>query len=179
MELPIDVVKLEQHFQKPPKLHNDDRQKRSIIVSLQQLDACDHQCYSADIIYKADISCAHGIKRYQITGEVGKKLCQYKQQKSTENNVEDHMNSRDDLSALVSEIGSLSLSDVNFLHLYSEGLSITVADLILFAYTYFLLVSTQYVMNNMFFHFQERKIVVVSNNDMEKSYKTTGMLTKS
>lgn len=97
------------------------------------------------MVYQADIPCAHGVKRYQITGDVGKKLCQYKNKESIQNGGGDHKVCGEDLEALSSEISALSLNDVNFVHLYSEGRSITVADLILFSCIYFLLVSIGHV----------------------------------
>ncbi|KAL5011971.1 hypothetical protein ScPMuIL_010522 [Solemya velum] len=152
LELPIDVVKLEQHFHKPAKLHNDDRQKRSIIAELQQLNTNDHQCYSSDVVYQADIPCAHGVKRYQITGDVGRRLCQYKNKESIQNGGGDHKVCGEDLEALSLEIGALSLNDVNFVHLYSEGRSITVADLILFSCIYFLLKYLNFSMDSLSEH---------------------------
>ncbi|KAK3599982.1 hypothetical protein CHS0354_012635 [Potamilus streckersoni] len=57
----------------------------------------------------------------------------------------DHMASEiTDVDSLISFVKNMTLHNIEFVHLYSEGIQITVADLILFVYMYYLMKSIQF-----------------------------------
>ncbi|KAL8575601.1 hypothetical protein ACOMHN_028622 [Nucella lapillus] len=145
--LPEDLLRLEDHLGKPVKLHNDDRCRRQELASLQA-DLCDPQ-HRADIVSGSRLEggrfelqrskpLPHGWKRFTVHagGVEGQGTGEHPSSGATHSEV---------TQAQVCEvIRSLTYLDIHFVHLYSEGMEMTIADLCLFSYLYFLLESVEF-----------------------------------
>ncbi|XP_076467808.1 glutathione S-transferase C-terminal domain-containing protein-like [Babylonia areolata] len=154
--LPADLIKLEAHFEKPAKVHNDDRQRRSELAALQAAmddpktrEEVVRNCRmdAGRLVLERVIPLPHGYRQIRVEKEgvdVGvvegagdaEQLASSLLDKSVEGKV-----SEQQVRQLVH---SLSYLDVQFVHLYSEGVEMTIADLCLFSYFYVLLEGLQF-----------------------------------
>lgn len=170
--LPEDLMKLEWHFNKPPSVHNDDKIKRALLCQIkQEVEAITDP---KEFRFTRDIPRSHCLSRFRIrkpqqSNEVKLDVQnpEILQNADNSNNNEVRVSSgvvsagenflqrdattRDggcDLSMedLTNFVSSLTIHEIDFVHLYSEGTDITVADLILFTYLYFLLQSINFDM---------------------------------
>lgn len=168
--LPEDLMKLEWHFNKPPSVHNDDKIKRALLCQIkQEVEAITDP---KEFRFTRDIPRSHCLSRFRIrkpqqSNEVKLDVQNHEilQNADNSNNNEVRVSSgvvsagenflqRDattgdgvcDLSMedLTNFVSSLTIHEIDFVHLYSEGTDITVADLILFTYLYFLLVGRRF-----------------------------------
>lgn len=169
--LPEDLMKLEWHFNKPPSVHNDDKIKRALLCQIkQEVEAITDP---KQFRFTRDIPRSHCLNRFRIRkpkqpNEVNLDGQNHEilQNADNSNNSEPRISSRvvsagenfpqrdvtkqDDMCELSVEdltkfVSSLTIHEIDFVHLYSEGMDITVADLILFTYLYFLLVRRRFL----------------------------------
>lgn len=165
VDLPEDVMKLEWHFQKPPRIHNDDKLKRKLATTFhKEADSFNFQTDLSQFKFEREIQNPHHVLKYRINPKSvqSKSLhseegtdCQNQDTSykcSSESKLDkcedtcDGINGStfsnvDDLSSFLK---TLTLFDIDLVHQYSEGISITVADLILFTYIYQLLESLSF-----------------------------------
>lgn len=168
--LPEDLMKLEWHFNKPPSVHNDDKIKRALLCQIkQEVEAITDP---KQFRFTRDIPRSHCLNRFRIRkpkqpNEVNLDGQNHEilQNADNSNNSEPRISSgvvsagenfpqrdvtkQDDMCELSVEdltnfVSSLTIHEIDFVHLYSEGMDITVADLILFTYLYFLLVRRRF-----------------------------------
>ncbi|CAC5390567.1 unnamed protein product [Mytilus coruscus] len=112
--LPEDIMKLEWHFLKPAKIHNDDKTKRPFLKKIQK--EADNLVTDEDVSefqYHREIHNPHGVTKFYV-----------------------NVNS-------ISET-KMTIDNLEFSHLYSEGITITMADLILYTNIYHLFESLDF-----------------------------------
>ncbi|XP_069131163.1 glutathione S-transferase C-terminal domain-containing protein-like [Argopecten irradians] len=163
LELPDDVMKLECHFQTPAKLHNDDKQRRHLLSQvLKEADDIDNNYDLSQFRLQRDYPLTHCVCRFELVsnGAVSEKksqknssLCENRKPvknqeiKNGINNIQHNKLSQSDkleksfqsVEELAGFLETLTFRDVDLIHLYAEGNTITVADLILFPFVYHLL----------------------------------------
>ncbi|XP_061189198.1 glutathione S-transferase C-terminal domain-containing protein-like [Saccostrea echinata] len=161
--LPEDLMKLEWHFRKPPSVHNDDKIKRALLCQIKQelqeikdpkefrftREIFHSHCKSRFRIRKPIQQCKTSVDNglngvSDTTGILSSngslssdKLSTGEIDLQSDNAVEDVCEMS--LTELTKFVSGLTIHEIDFVHLYSEGTDITVADLILFTYIYFLL----------------------------------------
>ncbi|KAK6172982.1 hypothetical protein SNE40_016526 [Patella caerulea] len=234
VEIPVNLMKLEMHFEKPPKIHNDHKLKKALLVKNREqilnpesgTEFLENGCKKgSQFLIECDITLPHGLQRYRVFKNVNntlylksdrdyrrekakkekvprnpdrpitkprtrtdeekaaQKRAKKKRRKDREtakyleeislerekinansNNLEKEfqelsVNGSSDIQQELLEphaneeirncFKTISTLDVEFIHLYSEGLEITVADLILFVYCYFLMQSLEFSMGSL------------------------------
>lgn len=171
--LPEDLMKLEWHFNKPPSVHNDDKIKRALLCQIKQ--EVEVISDPKEFMFTRDIPRSHCLSRFRIRKPTLPKEMNLDVQnhgdskRPNANNSNDNessvssggvsargnLNQRDTAQDAVCElsvedlsnfVSSLTIHEIDFVHLYSEGMDITMADLILFTYLYFLLQSINFDM---------------------------------
>ncbi|KAK7473499.1 hypothetical protein BaRGS_00035252 [Batillaria attramentaria] len=166
-ELPMDLLRLESHFEKPPKVHNDNRMQRQELARLQADVSDPGKC--GDVLKEVRVEKSHllvervtrlhhGWRKIHVDKALRNSVqcggdCDGVNNRDTvgENDIArleslslqdgDVLNGGQDLRVLVQ---SLTFHDIKLVHLYSEGVEMTIADLCLFVYLYFLLESLEF-----------------------------------
>ncbi|XP_067663724.1 glutathione S-transferase C-terminal domain-containing protein-like [Haliotis asinina] len=152
VELPQDLLKLEAHFLKPPKIHNDDKMRRAVLKEVKE-EMSDEKMRSQilknctlrrnSFLLVKEKKFPHGNRTFRLVKHFSGEKNEEKQNVS--NICEKHIyNGSTQITAkgdnsvedLMKGIESLNYLDVELLHLYSEGIEMTVADLVLFVYFY-------------------------------------------
>lgn len=168
VDLPEDVMKLEWHFKKPPRIHNDDKLKRVLATAFnKEADLFNSETDLSQFKFEREMQHPHHILKYRVNSKsfqsksehsnegtdcqnqsvnccLEAKLEKNKNTKSAKSdNLCDCLNGDmfSDVDDLSSFLKKLTLFDIDLVHQYSEGISITIADLVLFSYVYHLLVS--------------------------------------
>ncbi|XP_060064332.1 glutathione S-transferase C-terminal domain-containing protein-like [Ylistrum balloti] len=155
IEIPENVVKLESHLETPAKLHNDDKHKRrllsQVIKEAEEIDNSDVSQFKLQRDYPlTHCVCRISLKSKEVLeSENNSNFCENGiilknqelrngiQQKSFDGcNTEKTFQSVEELTSFLK---TLTLRDVDLIHLYAEGNTITVADLILFSFVFHLL----------------------------------------
>ena len=158
--LPEDLMKLEWHFKKPPSIHNDDKLKRALLSQIKQ--EAETIKDPREFRFTRDIPHAHCMSRFRIKQPNQDKAQNEEVQNRNlrSNGIHDSGSEsrggrceisgpespspKDGCEMSVTElaefVSSLTIHEIDFVHLYSEGIDITVADMILFTYIYFLMV---------------------------------------
>lgn len=161
-------MKLEWHFLKPPKMHNSDKFKRPYLKQIQQeADLLLTVEDASRFQYNREIYNPHGLTKYfvnvnsvtkesciksksgnpdlqncnsnsVINGSSTNKVCQSKN-RNNEIGKEEEDKCVIELRDLLKNI---TIDDIVFPHLYSQGINISVADLILYTQIYYFLVSS-------------------------------------
>ncbi|XP_046581966.1 glutathione S-transferase C-terminal domain-containing protein-like [Haliotis rubra] len=151
VELPQDLLKLEAHFLKPPKIHNDDKMRRAVLKEVKEemgdektrsqiLKNCTLRRNSFLLVKEKQFP--HGNRTFRLVKHF-RDINEEKQNVS--NKCEKHIHNGsaqitakgdNSVEDLIKGIESLNYLDVELLHLYSEGIEMTVADLVLFVYLY-------------------------------------------
>lgn len=175
LQLPTDLIRLDSHLEKPPKVHNDDRMRRQELAQLQA-DVADPS-RRQDLLKEMTLEKSrltlermtglhHGWRKIRVdkalvndtrvneagdgagdgvdakcnratgNGELTAERISLEEQTLTDNS--------DSSEAIFMHIQSLTYLDIQLVHLYSEGVEITIADLCLFTYLYYLLESIQF-----------------------------------
>lgn len=150
-------MKLEWHFLKPPKIHNDDKMKRPILRSIQREgDTLKTEADVNEFIYHREIPNPHGVTKFYVNVNAAPKPPKFKPNKpnrknmnvnnsnSNDENSGQPMNGNDIVNNLKNLLKKMTIDNLEFSHLYSEGITITVADLILYTYIYHLMVCSTY-----------------------------------
>ncbi|KAL3880203.1 hypothetical protein ACJMK2_032464 [Sinanodonta woodiana] len=173
-EIAADVMKLEWYFEKPPMLHNNDKWKRELIKQIQTetvamaTHANDVDTFVKNFFQEREIVEPHDSVVYRVVrmGDMrSSKRKEYvqknkntiadaerkKNRSSIQNGDLSQQSSPDDtkleitdVDSLISVVNSMTLHNIEFVHLYSEGIQITIADLVLFVYVYYLMQSIQF-----------------------------------
>ncbi|XP_025085761.1 glutathione S-transferase C-terminal domain-containing protein-like [Pomacea canaliculata] len=150
-----DLVKLEAHFAKPPRVHNDDRWRRDELTKLQA-DTKDDEKYLTLIksvkVEKSLFSfekvtiLPHGCRKFRVEKDIAKELqlLEHTMLISMEQINMDEAKEKEssiwlNKQQVCSLIQSLTYQDIQLIHLYSEGVEMTLADICLFVYFYFLM----------------------------------------
>ncbi|XP_033742699.1 glutathione S-transferase C-terminal domain-containing protein-like [Pecten maximus] len=169
IDVPEDVMKLEWHFQTPAKLHNDDKQKRCLLSQvIKEAEETDSNSGLSRFRLQRDYPLTHCVSRINlmcnggVSKETGKKSSSCENGISVKNleikngissSQQNQLNQSDrctleksfqSLEELTSFLNTLTFRDVDLIHLYAEGNTITVADLILFPFVYHLLESLSF-----------------------------------
>ncbi|XP_071088238.1 glutathione S-transferase C-terminal domain-containing protein-like [Haliotis cracherodii] len=152
VELPQDLMKLEAHFLKPPKIHNDDKMRRAVLKEVKEemndektrgqiLKTCKLRTNS--FLLEKEKKFPHGNRTFKLVKHFSGDKTDKKQTVSNKcekpiQNGSAQITAKGDNSVedLIRGIESLTYLDVELLHLYSEGIEMTVADLVLFVYLY-------------------------------------------
>ncbi|XP_063413306.1 glutathione S-transferase C-terminal domain-containing protein-like [Mytilus trossulus] len=155
--LPEDVMKLEWHFLKPPKIHNDDKTKRPFLKQIQK--EADNLVTEEDVTefqYNREIHNPHGVTKFYVNVNAeyetvrsktnNKNIKSKKKSNSVINGGSDGENVQDNSSVnnLKNLLKKMTIDNLEFSHLYSEGTTITMADLILYTNIYHLLESIDF-----------------------------------
>ncbi|XP_048779083.2 glutathione S-transferase C-terminal domain-containing protein homolog isoform X2 [Ostrea edulis] len=171
--LPEAILKLEWHFMKSPSVHNDDKIKRALLSQLKQevKGITDPKKFR----FTRDIPHSHCVNRFRIkkpnqkyktspgdglNGTLAEKHCITSPQVSggltsesagaRETGLEKQSTEDDVIDLSLTELNeymsNLTIHEIQFVHLYSEGMDITVSDMVLFTYIYFLLQSVNFDM---------------------------------
>ncbi|OWF47057.1 glutathione S-transferase C-terminal domain-containing protein-like [Mizuhopecten yessoensis] len=164
IEIPENVMKLELHLQTPAKLHTENKHKKCLLSQvIQEAEQIDSISKLSQFKLQHDFPSTHCVTRISLksndhieSAEPGSKSNSCENGKSVENQKIENIissqlkqnnqpNSCNDeksfqsVEELTSFLKTLTLHDVDLVHLYAEGKSITVADLILFPFVYHLL----------------------------------------
>ncbi|XP_041358719.1 glutathione S-transferase C-terminal domain-containing protein-like [Gigantopelta aegis] len=162
VNIPQDLARLEAHMKTSPLVHNDNKLKRKIVQFLKKdvqdpkerehvLQCCrrENNC----LVLETDETFPHGIRRYvckkveicevDVTDVGSSKMKSVDGVTGTGNHVCEG-NKGSNSFDFVSAIMRLSFMDVEIVHLYSEGIEMTIADLILFVYFYHLMESVNF-----------------------------------
>lgn len=166
VELPQDLMKLEAHFLKPPKIHNDDKMRRAVLKEVKEemndektrgqiLKTCKMRTNS--FLLEKEKKFPHGNRTFRLVKHFSGDKTDKKQTVSNKcekliQNGSAQITAKGDNSVedLIRGIESLTYLDVELLHLYSEGIEMTVADLVLFVYLYHVIVSFTCFLGDLF-----------------------------
>lgn len=155
--LPEDIMKLEWHFLKPAKIHNDDKTKRPFLKKIQK--EADNLVTDEDVSefqYHREIHNPHGVTKFYVnvnsisetvrSEKKNKNIESEKKKKKKSNSVinggSDVENSS--VNNLKNLLKKMTIDNLEFSHLYSEGITITMADLILYTNIYHLFESLDF-----------------------------------
>ena len=171
LTLPEDLMKLEWDFLKLPKMHNSDKFKRPYLREIQQeADLLLTIEDASKFQYNREIYNPHGLTKFFVNvNSVTKESCVKSKSKSingnpdlqkcssksiingsSSNKVNQSKNKNDEIgneqedkcvSELRDSLKKMTIDDIVFPHIYSQGITISVADLILYTQIYYFLVS--------------------------------------
>ncbi|ESO93684.1 hypothetical protein LOTGIDRAFT_104845, partial [Lottia gigantea] len=130
--IPVDLLKLEMHFSKPPKIHNDHKIKKRILVENRD-EILNSESVKIDVNDSVD------------TDELSRSISD--SDSTTGDNYGCVKSEPYTIEEIISAFKTIAILDVEFVHVYSEGLEMTVADLILFVYCYLLMKSLNFKMD--------------------------------
>ncbi|KAK7097418.1 glutathione S-transferase C-terminal domain-containing protein-like isoform X2 [Littorina saxatilis] len=163
VELPADLLKLEAHYEKPPKIHNDDRQRRQELSRLKAdfSDAENHtdvlQSVRVDgshLVLERKTELSHGWRKICVRKEING-VCKGADETAGMAGLSLQDESRIGMSReqMNTVVQKLTYLDIKLVHLYSEGVEMTIADFCLFSYLYFLLEALQFDLCGLEDHF--------------------------
>lgn len=149
--IPEDIMKLEWHFMKPPKMHNEDKVKRPFLKQIQmEADLLLTEQDASEFRYLREVLNPHCLTKFYINvhkgaqnASVGSKNKNTSTKSKKDNlqkngNIEEIIdkNKETDVNNLKNLLKKMTVDNLEFSHLYSEGISITVADLILYSHIF-------------------------------------------
>ncbi|CAI9734506.1 Hypothetical predicted protein [Octopus vulgaris] len=176
LSLTKEIVILEQHLYRPPRIHNDDKMKRHLIQRVldtwsDPVTRSDDSDVSSNIRIcqrsgpvTGELLQPHAVIRFKIpVNNVGKcngdetvssemkffprsDKCNGDHKCNGDNNVN---NSKDVEETLQRLMNKMRIDDIILDHLYVEGIEMTVADLMLFVFTYHFIESIDFQFNSL------------------------------
>ncbi|XP_076070465.1 glutathione S-transferase C-terminal domain-containing protein-like [Mytilus galloprovincialis] len=151
--LPEDLMKLEWHFLKPPKIHNDDKTKRPFLKQIQkEADNLKTEEDVTEFQYNREIHNPHGVTKFYVNvnaeyetvrSKTNNRNIKYRKEKKSNSVINggsdgEIVQDNSSVNNLKNLLKKMTIDNLEFSHLYSEGTTITMADLILYTNIYHL-----------------------------------------
>ncbi|GAB1607829.1 glutathione S-transferase C-terminal domain-containing protein isoform X1 [Argonauta hians] len=152
--LPKEILTLEQHFYRPPRIHNDDKIKRYLVQKVLKVysDTATGDNGSAELsdlticqlssTITGELVQPHALISFSIPVKNLEKCEHSKSLPQDSNNVNQSNGACDkenieNIEAMLKRIlTKMRISDIILDHLYVEGIEMTLADIMLFVFTY-------------------------------------------
>lgn len=157
--LPEDLMKLEWHFLKPPKIHNDDKTKRPFLKQIQkEADNLKTEEDVTEFQYNREIHNPHGVTKFYVNvnaeyetvrSKTNNRNIKYRKEKKSNSVINggsdgEIVQDNSSVNNLKNLLKKMTIDNLEFSHLYSEGTTITMADLILYTNIYHLFESLDF-----------------------------------